>query len=55
MAMSARTPEEASNLIALLNKKYRLGGTVATAGYWLGQGIGRMIAVWPIMKFMRKV
>jgi methane/ammonia monooxygenase subunit A len=31
------------------------GGTVATAGYWVGQGIARGLAIWPIMKFMKKV
>jgi len=28
---------------------------VATAGYWVGQGIARLLAIWPIMKFMKKV
>ena len=41
---------EETALVAIL-----FGGTVATAGYWVGQGIGRMFAVWPIMKFMRNV
>ena len=35
---------EETALVAIL-----FGGTVATAGYWVGQAIGRMIAVWPIM------
>jgi hypothetical protein len=24
-------------------------------GYWIGQFIGRMLAIWPIGKFMKKV
>ena len=39
-----------TGLVAIL-----FGGTVATAGYWVGQGIARILAIWPIMKFMKKV
>src|SRR5262249_441442 len=41
---------EETTLVAIL-----FGGTVATAGYWVGQGIARLLAIWPIMKFMKKV
>jgi methane/ammonia monooxygenase subunit A len=41
---------EQTALVAIL-----FGGTVATAGYWVGQGIGRVIATRPIMKVMREV
>jgi methane/ammonia monooxygenase subunit A len=30
------------------------GMTVAIAGYWIGQFIGRMLAIWPIGRFMKK-
>jgi methane/ammonia monooxygenase subunit A len=31
------------------------GSTVAIAGYWVGQFLGRMLAIWPIGKFMKKI
>jgi methane/ammonia monooxygenase subunit A len=31
------------------------GSTVAIAGYWVGQFLGRMLAIWPIGKFIKKV
>jgi methane/ammonia monooxygenase subunit A len=31
------------------------GATVSIAGYWIGQFIGRMLAIWPIGKFAKKV
>ncbi|MGH8931151.1 MAG: methane monooxygenase/ammonia monooxygenase subunit A [Egibacteraceae bacterium] len=31
------------------------GSTVSIAGYWIGQFIGRILAIWPIGKFMKKV
>src|ERR671931_651904 len=31
------------------------GATVTIAGYWIGQFIGRMLAIWPIGKFIKKV
>jgi methane/ammonia monooxygenase subunit A len=30
------------------------GATVTVAGYWIGQFIGRMLAIWPIGRFMKK-
>jgi methane/ammonia monooxygenase subunit A len=30
------------------------GMTVTIAGYWVGQFIGRMLAIWPIGRFMKK-
>ena len=30
------------------------GATVAVAGYWVGQFIGRGLAIWPIGRFMKK-
>jgi methane/ammonia monooxygenase subunit A len=30
------------------------GMTVTIAGYWIGQFIGRMLAIWPIGRFMKK-
>lgn len=30
------------------------GMTVTVAGYWIGQFIGRMLAIWPIGRFMKK-
>ena len=30
------------------------GATVAVAGYWIGQGIGRGLAIWPIGRFLKK-
>jgi methane/ammonia monooxygenase subunit A len=30
------------------------GMTVTVAGYWIGQFIGRMLAIWPIGRFMQK-
>jgi hypothetical protein len=27
---------------------------VTIAGYWIGQFIGRMLAIWPIGRFMKK-
>jgi methane/ammonia monooxygenase subunit A len=41
---------EETELVALL-----FGATLATAGYWVGQAIGRWLAIWPIMRFMKKV
>jgi methane/ammonia monooxygenase subunit A len=41
---------EETQLVSIL-----FGGTVATAGYWVGQGIARVLAIWPIGKFMKKV
>ncbi len=29
------------------------GGTVAIAGYWIGQFIGRYLAVWPIRRYLK--
>ena len=29
------------------------GGTVAVAGYWIGQFIGRYLAVWPIRRYIK--
>ena len=29
------------------------GGTMAIAGYWLGQFIGRYLAVWPIRRYLK--
>src|SRR6266511_1713729 len=31
------------------------GATMTVVGYWIGQFIGRMLAIWPIGKFMKKV
>jgi methane/ammonia monooxygenase subunit A len=31
------------------------GGTLAIAGYWLGQFIGRMLAIWPIGRFIKRI
>jgi methane/ammonia monooxygenase subunit A len=31
------------------------GATVAVAGYWVGQAIGRGLAIWPIGKFIKKL
>jgi hypothetical protein len=28
---------------------------VSIAGYWIGQFIGRMLAIWPIGKFAKKI
>src|SRR5262249_37177764 len=41
---------EETALVALL-----FGATLATAGYWVGQAIARWLAIWPIMRFMKKV
>ena len=41
---------EETALVAML-----FGGTVAAGGYWVGQGIARALAIWPIGKFMQKV
>jgi methane/ammonia monooxygenase subunit A len=30
------------------------GATVAVAGYWVGQFIGRGLAIWPIGRFLKK-
>lgn len=30
------------------------GATLAVAGYWLGQFIGRMLAIWPIGRFIKR-
>ncbi|HKF00345.1 MAG TPA: methane monooxygenase/ammonia monooxygenase subunit A [Actinomycetes bacterium] len=30
------------------------GATVAVGGYWIGQAIGRGLAIWPIGRFMKK-
>jgi methane/ammonia monooxygenase subunit A len=40
---------EETSLVSLL-----FGATLATAGYWIGQGIGRGLAIWPIMRFIKK-
>ncbi|MGH7960879.1 MAG: methane monooxygenase/ammonia monooxygenase subunit A, partial [Candidatus Binatia bacterium] len=29
------------------------GGTVAVLGYWIGQFIGRYLAVWPIRRYIK--
>jgi methane/ammonia monooxygenase subunit A len=29
------------------------GGTMAVAGYWVGQFIGRYLAVWPIRRYIK--
>ncbi len=31
------------------------GASVAIVGYWVGQFIGRILAVWPIGRFMKKI
>ena len=31
------------------------GTTLAVAGYWVGQGIGRFLAIWPIGKFIKVI
>jgi methane/ammonia monooxygenase subunit A len=28
--------------------------TVTVAGYWIGQGIARWLAIWPIGKFIKR-
>ena len=30
------------------------GATLAVAGYWLGQFIARMLAIWPIGRFIKR-
>jgi methane/ammonia monooxygenase subunit A len=30
------------------------GATVAVAGYWVGQFIGRGLAIWPIGRFIKR-
>jgi methane/ammonia monooxygenase subunit A len=30
------------------------GATLAVAGYWIGQFIGRMLAIWPIGRFIKR-
>jgi methane/ammonia monooxygenase subunit A len=30
------------------------GATVSVAGYWIGQGIGRFLAIWPIGRFIKR-
>jgi len=30
------------------------GATLAVAGYWVGQFIGRMLAIWPIGRFIKR-
>jgi len=31
------------------------GGTLAMLGYWIGQFIGRYLAVWPIGRYIKTV
>ena len=30
------------------------GATLTVAGYWIGQGIARFLAIWPISKFIKR-
>src|SRR5438128_1048243 len=41
---------EETTLVALV-----FGATLCTFGYWVGQAIARWLAIWPIMRFMKKV
>ncbi|BDG60505.1 methane monooxygenase/ammonia monooxygenase subunit A [Caldinitratiruptor microaerophilus] len=34
---------------------FAFGATLAIAGYWVGQFIGRYLAVWPIRRFLKQV
>jgi methane/ammonia monooxygenase subunit A len=45
-----RTFLEETQFVSLI-----FGATVAVAGYWVGQFIGRVLAIWPIGRFMKKV
>jgi methane/ammonia monooxygenase subunit A len=40
---------EETTLVALF-----FGATLCTFGYWVGQAIARWLAIWPIMRFMKK-
>jgi len=31
------------------------GTTVAVGGYWIGQFIGRYLAVWPILRYLKQI
>lgn len=45
-----RTFLDETTLVAIV-----FGATLAVAGYWIGQFIGRVLAVWPIGKFLKNV
>ena len=45
-----RTFLDETSLVALA-----FGATLCTAGYWVGQGIARLFAIWPIGKFIKTV
>jgi methane/ammonia monooxygenase subunit A len=47
---SLRTFLEEAALVSVV-----FGGTVAIGGYWIGQFVGRVLSVWPIGRFLKKV
>lgn len=47
---SLRTFLEETTLVSIV-----FGGTVAIAGYWIGQFIGRVLSVWPIGRYLKQV
>ena len=49
----AGTAQAQTNVIFVPSLAF--GTTLAVVGYWIGQFIGRYLAVWPIGRFLKQV